>query len=50
MNENHLKEKDRVIYKEYSGTKVKLVGDRDYIVIDVERCSRYVLNKGADKL
>ena len=28
-----LKENDRVIYKEYSGTKVT-VADQDYIVID----------------
>ena len=31
--ENDLKEKDRVVFKEYSGTKVKLDGV-EYIVID----------------
>lgn len=31
--ENDLKEKDRIVFKEYSGTKVKLDGV-EYIVID----------------
>lgn len=40
-----LKENDRVIYKEYSGTKVT-VADQDYIVID-EKVIMLSLNKGA---
>lgn len=40
-----LKENDRVIYKEYSGTKVT-VDDQDYIVID-EKILLLSLNKGA---
>lgn len=41
-----IKENDRVIYKEYSGTKVT-VDDQDYIVID-EKILLLSLNKGAD--